>query len=517
MVANPHMSDRTLNSACDRHQSLQNVLHVRTFARSNSMRIFTATLGTETNSFAPLPTGLADFQGRGYDPTITPTHELHAFAQVCRVLRERAPQEGWQLIEGKLAFAVPAGITTRHAYETLRDQLLADLQNAMPVDMVLLQVHGAMIADGYLDAEGDLLQRVRGLVGPEVLVGAELDPHCHLSAAKVEACDLVVLFKEYPHTDIYERAQDLVRLASETRAGRIKPVMRVRDLGFLSMIPTSRGVGRDLVDRMTALEGKGGILSVSLAHGFPWGDSPDLGTRLLVIADGDAAKAETVLHSFGNDVIALREKLAPPYPTVKVAIDKAIASNHLSVVLADTADNPGGGAAGDSTFILAELLARGIENAVVGPFWDPVAVECCFLAGIGAQLDLRIGGKINRFSGQPLDVSPRVLALKRAAMQDGLSGTRAPLGDVAVVDVSGIKIVLNTARTQAFGTDMFTQFGINLAETKLIVVKSSNHFFAKYGPIASDVIYVDSPAAVPADFITLPYKHARRTIWPFVR
>ena len=271
------------------------------------MRVFTATLGTETNTFAPMPTGLADFQGRGYDPSVTATADLPAFGQVCRALRERAAVTGWEVIEGKIAFASPSGMTTRHAYETLRDQLLADLTAALPVDMVLLQVHGAMIADGYEDAEGDLLARVRALIGPDVLLGTELDPHCHLTALKVSSVDLMVLFKEYPHTDIYDRARDLVRLAEDAVAGRIRPVMRVRDLGLVTLVHTSREPARGLVDRLAAMEGRDGILSLSIAHGFPWGDSPDLGTRVLAITDGDDAK--TLLRNADKSKLSKRKNL----------------------------------------------------------------------------------------------------------------------------------------------------------------------------------------------------------------
>ncbi len=478
------------------------------------MHVFTATLGTETNSFAPMPTGLADFQGHGYDPSATATADLPAFGQVCRAVRERAAVAGWKLSEGKIAFAGPSGVTVRRAYETLRDQLLADLKAALPVDMVLLQIHGAMIAEGYEDAEGDLFARVRDMIGPGVFLGAELDPHCHLSPQKVATTDLLVLFKEYPHTDIYDRAKDLVRLAEDAVAGRIKPVMRVRDLDMITLIHTSREPARGLVDRLLAMEGKDGVLSISIAHGFPWGDSADLGTRVLVVTDADAEKADRLCRVIGDDIIHMRAQFAPPFPNADDAITRGLASNHLSVVLADSADNPGGGAGGDSTFILERLLERNVDNAVIGPFWDPIAVGYCQQAGIGAMLEIRIGGKVSRFSGRPLDVRAEVLELKRDAFQDGLSGTMSPLGDVAVVKIDGVKVVLNTDRTQGFGTNLFTQFGIDLTQTKLIVVKSSQHFHAKFGPIASEVIYVDTPGVVPANFASLPYQRARKSIWP---
>ena len=481
------------------------------------MRVFTATLGTETNTFAPMPTGLADFQGPGYDPKGVPNELLPAFGQVMRAVRERGAEAEWQVFEGKVAFAMPSGTTIRQAYETLRDNLLADLKAALPVDMVLLQIHGAMVADGYLDAEGDLFARVRDIVGPEIFVGAELDPHCHLTAQKVGKTDLLVLFKEYPHTDIYARAKDLVRLAEAAVTKRIKPVMRVRDLGMLTLIHTSREPARSLVDRLLAMEGKDGVLSISIAHGFPWGDSPDLGTRVLVVTDGDAAKAERLCGTIGDEILSLKEQFAPPFPETDDAITRALASNHMSVVLAESADNPGGGAGGDATHVLERLLERNVDNAVIGPLWDPVAVSYCIQAGVGAKLDIRVGGKVSRFSGKPLDVSLEVLAVARNATQDGLSGTIAPLGDVAVVKIGGVKVVLNTYRTQGFGTNLFTQFGIDLAQTKIIVVKSSQHFHAKFGPIASEVIYVDTPGVVPANFTKLPFKHARKDIWPFKR
>src|SRR5690606_30198263 len=198
----------------------------------------------------------------------------------------------------------------------------------------------------------------------------------------------------------------------------------------------------------------------------------------LVVTDGDAAKAERLCQEIGDEIIALREKFAPPFPDVDTAITRGLESNRMSVVLADSADNPGAGAGGDSTFILARLLERKVENAVIGPLWDPVAVSFCHQAGAGATLKLRVGGKVSQFSGAPLDVTAEVLAVKKSAMQDALSGTVGPLGDVAVVRIDGVKVVLNSYRTQGFGTNLFTQFGIDLAETKLIVVKSSQHFHA---------------------------------------
>ena len=192
-----------------------------------TMRVFSGSLATETNTFAPMPTSIASFRDRGYFPAGQhPDHMLY-FAGPLWAARLRGKEQGWTLIEGMVAGAQPSGITTRHAYETLRDELLADLKAALPVDMVVLGLHGAMVADGYDDCEGDLLARVRAIVGPKVVVGAELDPHNHLTPAMVASADLLVAYKEYPHTDVLERALELVDLCA-AKAQRPRPAGRRR-------------------------------------------------------------------------------------------------------------------------------------------------------------------------------------------------------------------------------------------------------------------------------------------------
>ncbi|MEK9721143.1 MAG: M81 family metallopeptidase, partial [Quisquiliibacterium sp.] len=163
-----------------------------------SRRIFTACLGTETNSFSPIPTGRSIFEGAMLVRDGRHGEKPSLFGVPLVLWRDRARSLGWTVTEGLAAFATPAGNTTRSAYESFRDEILRGIQAAMPLDAVLLNLHGAMIADGYLDAEGDLLARVRDLIGPDVLIACELDLHCHLTEQKVRSADLLVAFKEYP-------------------------------------------------------------------------------------------------------------------------------------------------------------------------------------------------------------------------------------------------------------------------------------------------------------------------------
>jgi microcystin degradation protein MlrC len=184
------------------------------------------------------------------------------------------------------------------------------------------------------------------------------------------------------------------------------------------------------------------------------------------------------------------------------------------VVLADGADNPGGGAASDSTFILQRMLERGITNAAVGPLWDPIAVRIATEAGPGARLLLRIGGKVSALSGQPLDLEVTVKALHQDLVQTGLSNTPTSMGESALVECNGIEILLCTLRNQAIGTDLFTRAGCDLAGKKIVVVKSSQHFQAAYSKIAAKVIYADAPGSVARDLNTLPFRKVRPTLWP---
>ena len=482
------------------------------------MRVFSATLATETNTFAPMPTGLAGFKERGYYKAGQHPDHMSFFAGPLWAARQRGKAQGWTLIEGMVAGAQPSGTTTRAAYEALRDELLADLKAALPVDMVLLGLHGAMVADGYDDCEGDLLQRVRAIVGPQVVVGAELDPHNHLSEAMVQYADVLVAFKEYPHTDILERALELVDLCQAKAEGRVQPRAAVADTGGLVVMHTSRQPARGFVDRIQAMEGKDGILSISISHGFPWGDVPDMGTKVLVYSDArvdaDGTRGAALARKLADELTALRHDLEVPMPGIDQALDEALAFDGGPVVLADGADNPGGGAPGDSTFILQRLLERGITNAVVGPLWDPVAARIAFEAGAGATLNLRIGGKIGPLSGAPLDLRVTVQAVQPELMMTGLADTPTAMGDSAVVRCQGVDILLCSLRNQAMGSDVFTNIGVDLAAKKIIVVKSSQHFYASFSKLAQKVIYVAAPGAVTVDLKTLPYQKIRRPKWP---
>ncbi len=483
-------------------------------------KIFTACLGTETNSFSPIPTGLKLFErtmlvrggAHGDKPGVFALPLIH--------WKQRAEALGWTVVESVAAFAMPAGDTTRATHEALRDEILGDLTRALPVDAVLLNLHGAMIADGYPDAEGDLLTRVRALVGPGVVIGVELDLHCHLTRAKVDAATAIVIYKEYPHVDVTERAEELWRIVEATLAGRIRPTMALHDCRMLGIFPTTREPVRGFVDRMSALEGKDGILSVSLGHGFPWGDTPEVGVRVLVVADGDRARAEALAATLGREVWAMRETMSPPFLDIESAIDRIAGHNGpRPLVLADAADNPGIGAAGDSTFLLRRLIERGIGGVAIAPFYDRGATELAFEAGLGATFDVRLGGKHGPASGAPVDARVIVKGLVRAAFQR-FGKALTPMGDMAWLRIGpddnarAIDIVVNDHRTQGFSPECFTCAGVDLAQTRAAIVKSTQHFHAGFLPVAADILYVAAPGTGSMDMRALVYRRVDRPLWP---
>ncbi|MGI9525189.1 MAG: M81 family metallopeptidase [Hyphomicrobiaceae bacterium] len=478
------------------------------------MRVFMACLGTETNTFSSMPTGMATFAETMLFYGDATRHPAGSFNVPLHVWRKRAEAAQCNVIEGLSAFAQPGGLTARSVYEKLRDEMLANLADAGEVDIVLLSLHGAMVADGYDDCEGDMLERVRQLVGPNVTVGAELDLHCSLTSVMVENADVLVIYKEYPHIDIAARADELFDLCIRTSRREIKPVMAVHDCRMIDMWRTTSEPMASFVQDMTAAEGRDGVLSVSFAHGFPWGDVPDASAKMLVVGDGDKTVAATVASQFADRIWALRGQTSPVFLSVDEAMDAIETNTAGLLVLADVADNAGGGAPSDSTFLLQALLNRGLDNVVSGYYWDPIAVRFCEEAGEGARLILRIGGKCGSSSGNPVDIQVQVRRILPNAVQTFGDG-RQPMGTAVWLTGDGdLNLVLSSTRTQVFHPDGFAQLGIELKRYRAVIVKSIQHFYAGFAPIVDRIAYVAADGAIPPDFASIPYRKFTAPYWP---
>ncbi len=480
------------------------------------MKLFLAGLATETNSFSPIPTGIRAFQDGmlSYgDATSKPRVQANAALHIWKGMAEK---EACSVVESLNAWAQPAGPTVRSVFESFRDTILADLTAALPVDIILLSLHGAMIADGYDDCEGELLGQIRELVGPEVIIAGLLDPHAHLTEAMMQAASILVAYKEYPHIDIPERAEDIFGLAIKAAEGTIKPVMRDYDCRMIATYHTSKQPMRGFINRLLELEKKKTILSASLIHGFPWGDTSRTGTRMLVISDDDAHLAATVAEQFGVELFATRHELLPDYRTIEEALYEA-KKGPFPVILADVSDNAGGGAPSDATFLLRAIIESGFESVAAGIFWDPVSLGFCREAGENARLNLRLGGKCGNVSGNPIDLEVEVRALKDDIVQFH-GELPVQLGNSAwirVINTPGkIDLVINQQRVQTFHPNAFSGHGIDLTQKELIVVKSSQHFHAGFAPMAGRILYVATPGAINPDFKSIPYKHQNTLYWP---
>ncbi|MDE0429214.1 MAG: M81 family metallopeptidase [Caldilineaceae bacterium] len=478
------------------------------------MKVFAGGVATETNTFSPMPTGMRDYLVvRPGDEVEQGTMTAFDHFESCTIAR------GWDYVFGLYAWAQPAGVTTRVTYESLRDELLERLQEALPVDIVLLGLHGAMVADGYDDCETDIIERVRQIVGPEAKIGVELDLHCDVTQSMIDTADAIVLYKEYPHTDVANRAADLFKIVADAAEGKTKPTMALFDCRMIGLYLTPNQPLRGLVDDLLAMEGNDGLLSVSLVHCFPWGDVPTCGAQSLAITDGDPVQAARVAEEVGRRFFAMRHELDQVPWSIDEALDQALTATSGPVVIADRADNAGGGAPSDSTFMLSAMLERGIENAGVAMIWDPIAVQTAISGGVGANLDIRLGGKMGKMSGDPLDLRVKVAGVVEDMFQEWPQQgdpMRIPCGDSVCLHCNGIDIIVSSRRVQPFSPDVYTNFGIDVASKRILVVKSSQHFFAGYAPIASEIIYMAAPGAVAPRYTEIPFQRVDLHKYPWV-
>ena len=491
------------------------------------MRLFLGGLVHETSSFSPLPTSEQSFR----DGVLIRRGDAGALQRIAAQpnlvgVIAAAARQGDTLLPGLYAQAQPSGPLSRAGYELLRDELLDDLRAALSlgrVDAVVLELHGAMLAEGYPDCEGDLLTRVRALIGPRVPLGALLDLHCNLSPAMVESGAALVACKEYPHIDYAARGEELHALLCAMARGELALRAQWRRVPLLGIFGTTQPPMSDFVRQLQASEQSvPGVVSVSVLHGFPWSDTPHTSAAVLVLAHDTPAAGQAaarLLGELGDTFYGLRERAAANRQPLGAALDAAqhamLRADGRPVVLADTADNPGGGAAGDSTFVLRELLRRGQRDVALGMIWDPQAVAIATSAGVGARLPLRIGGKVGPMSGDPVDLDVEVLACRSDACQRSLTpGGRDPLGAAVAVRAQGIDLVLNSTRQQVFSPECFTELGIHPTAKRLVVVKSTQHFRSGFDAMAAAVIYADSPGSLQADIGALPFKHLPRPVWP---
>jgi microcystin degradation protein MlrC len=483
------------------------------------VRFFVAMVSHETNTFSPVRTDRRQFEARDlrYGGEIL---EAYRGTGTCLGgMIDAGGARGVTLVPSLAASASPAGPVAKEFYGEMRDRLLADLRQAGPLDGVLLDLHGAMVVEGLDDGEGDLLQAVRATVG-DVPIAVTLDFHANVTRAMTEAATLLHGYKTYPHVDMEARGREAAARLAEVAAGRIRPTVAYRQPPMLPPIAgqlTTRGPMRRLYDLADAMEARPGVLSISVFAGFPLADIRDAGLSIYVATDGDQALADALADELAAAAWTLRREFLHRALPVADAVARALALDGRPVVLADIADNTGGGAAGDTTEILRELLRVGARPATVACLWDPAAVGACLQAGVGASLTLSVGGKVDPSHGPPLTVGGRVRTLSDGQfVHKGpmLRGVQGRLGPTAVLDVNDVKLILISHRWQTLDPEMIRFVGIDPLAEKILVVKSSIHYRAAFEPIARAILEVDAPGLSSSNLTRFAFTRVRRPIFP---
>jgi len=478
------------------------------------MKVFCATMIHESNSFSPIPTSIQNFEE---DTLYLPSKSkgTHHLGQVLAGvdLVDLMLSRGHEPVVGLIANAEPSMPLGSGIYELLRDELIGNLRRALPVDAVFLFLHGAQMAHGVPDCESDIIARVRQIVGPDVPIGVEFDLHCNIGARTLADADVLLACLEYPHTDFRARADQVVDILERMAVGTCRPVMHYAPIPMLGLFNPAEPPMRGFVDALKAKEGQDGVLAISLAHCFAGGDTPDTHAGVVVVTDGDADAAKYLAHSIAGEFWRQREAFSASRLDQQAVVRIARETVHGPLVIADATDNPGGGAAGDSTELLSALLAAGVRETALAMIWDPVAVQTVMKAGVGARLPLRFGGKTGPCSGAPIDAEVEVLAINAAPFQNA-QGARVGLGPSVAIETAGIKVVLNSARQQTFSPECFTELGIDPRAQRILVVKSSQHFRETFTDLAGRIVCADGGGTVTGDFARRDYRHLHRPIWP---
>ena len=483
------------------------------------MRVFIAMVSHETNTFSPLPTGRRQFEARDLRHGGELLETYRGTGTCLGGMIDAAQAHGVTLVPSVAAAAAPGGRVTKDFYVEVKHRLLADLRRAGPLDGVLLDLHGAMVVEGIDDGEGDLLGAVRAEIGARPLV-VTLDFHANVTDAMARAATLLHGYKTYPHVDMQARGREAAERLVDVARGRLRPAVALRRPPLLPPLgsqATARGPMRRLYDLAGTLEREPGVTSISVFAGFPLADIHDAGLAVYVATAGDEVRAVRLADRLADTAWQHRQEFAHTALPPADAVARALALDGRPVVLADMADNTGGGAAGDTTAVLRELLRAGARDATVACLWDPGAAAACARAGAGATLTLAVGGKVDPGHGAPVEVTGRVRTLSdgrfvhKGPMLRGLPGR---LGTTAVLEVEGVKIILISERWQTLDPEMIRLVGIDPLAEKMLVVKSTIHYRAAFEPLAHTIVEVDAPGLSSSNLARFPFTRVRRPIFP---
>ncbi len=488
------------------------------------MRIAIGQLWQESNTLNPIPTTRDDFEqfgivrGTELIESMAETNELGGFIQSLRSWPEQPEIAGLIRLP-----AWPGGAATADCFAWILQEMTEALRRALPVDAVLLALHGALVAEQTPDVEGEVLHALRALLGPSVPLVATLDLHANITDRMVRCADALVLYHTAPHIDVFETGQ---RGAAVLRRILIDDVRFVTAFQKMPLVvPAERANTQDpasvsysLRERLQALEREPGILCAGLATVQPWLDIPELGSSVVVVSEGDGERASRGCGEIAQEVWRRRREYLPELVSVADGVRAAHENPEGLVVLSDSADSTTSGATGDSTTLLRELLRYDWPRPALVTLVDPQVVELARQRGVGAEITTEVGGKRDRRFAQPLRITARVHQLFEARFV--LSGHLArnmpiDMGLSAVLRCGQVHIVVTSRSGPHFAPELFQAGGLDPFAAAVLVAKSPCGFRAAYAPYAREILVVRAPGCAPSDFWNYEYRNIPRPMWPW--
>lgn len=486
------------------------------------IRIASAGFLHESNTFSTIPASLALWQRAGILEGEAIRKE-YAQAQSTLSGFLALEQEDPQVQVVPLVFSrlTPMGAITFEAIEHLLGRIVDAIRDNGPWDGVLLPQHGAAVSEPFLDADGELLRRVRDLVGPDVPIGMALDMHANVSPAMVEPADVVTVYQTNPHIDARAQALLCGRLLVRTIRGEIRPRMALATPPLVVNIlcqGTDDEPMSDLLAVADAQRQRPGVLSVSVVEGYPYADVPEMGMSFIAVTDNDQALADDVAQQLARAAWELRGPLNQGGAMVDDALKQAHAAPDGPVVLFDVGDNVGGGSPGDSTHILHAARALGISN-LLQAVCDPQVVQQCQSAGVGGRVSATVGGKSDHLHGAPFPIEATVTALGDGRYEETgpTHGGFRYFNDgpsCALTTDDGYTLLLTSRGAGSSSLQQFRSLGIEPTEHQIVVAKGVHSPRPAMEPIAKALIWVATPGVTSADLSTFSYRHRRVPLYP---
>ena len=489
------------------------------------MRIATGGVSHETSTFVRTRTTIEDFKHRKGLFRGNEIVDRFRGTNICTGgFIDGAGQHAFELVPLLWTFAEPSGLIVREDYDALKAEFLELLRGAEsesgPIDGVLLDMHGAMVIEGIEDGDGDFISAVRDVIGPDRPIVVTQDLHSNHTKHRVEAADAMIGFDTYPHVDLADRGREAAELIARTVRGEVRPTMAIHQLPLLWSVEcqvTAHPPIDEAFRLVHEVEQRPGILTVTLATGFPWSDVPEVGASVIAVADADPALAQATADELGEWVWERRERWYKKPRTARDALAEGESIGKYPIILADQADNTGGGAPGDSTEVLQTFLDFGLQDALVLYMVDPEVAEQAHAAGVGGRIRVALGGKSDPAQGVPVDMDAEVVALSEGRFAyDGpmFSGLTGNVGPSAWLRSGGVSVVVVTSPEQPFDQAFVRSLGIDCASMRYIAVKSAAHFRSGFETIAGSIHNIDAQAVHTHDFRRMVYQRSKRKLYP---